>query len=212
MIDLAPSLLAADPLRLFDEISRMKEAGVTTLHIDVMDAHFVPNLAFAPSQCDAIHRAFPNLFLDVHLMMDNAMDYAKDFIKAGAARVTVHIEIVDDAVAAMQAIRSLGALAGLSLKPKTPIESLFPALAVMDQALIMTVEPGFGGQKLMPEQIDKIKRLREMGYQGNISVDGGVTLDNMDAIKRAGATTLIMGTAFFRADDQKAVAARVMEG
>lgn len=211
MIDIAPSLLAADPLRLSEEIARAERAGVQTLHVDVMDAHFVPNLAFSPAACAAVHEAFPRMTLDVHLMMDNAMAYAEAFIKAGAARLTVHIEIVPDPVAAMARIRALGALAGLSLKPKTPVEALFPALAAMDQALIMTVEPGFGGQKLLPDQIGKIARLREMGFRGNIAVDGGVTLNNMAALKEAGATTLVMGTAFFRADDPASVAARVRE-
>ena len=204
MTEIAPSLLAADPLRLYDEIARARNAGVVMLHVDVMDAHFVPNLAFPPATCVAIHRAFPDMTLDVHLMMDHAMDYAETFIKAGAARLTVHIETVADPVTTMRRIRALGARAGLSLKPKTPIEDLFPALHEMDQALIMTVEPGFGGQKLMPEQLDKIKTLRAMGYRGDIAVDGGVTIENMGDVRNAGATTLIMGTAFFRAADQAA--------
>ncbi len=211
MIDIAPSLLAADPLNLREEIARAGRAGVTVLHIDVMDAHFVPNLAFSPATCAAVHKAFPAMTLDVHLMMDNPMDYAENFIKAGAARLTVHIEAVGDPVRAMARIREAGARAGLSLKPATPVESLLPALDMMDQALIMTVEPGFGGQKLMPEQVEKIKWLRAAGYRGDIAVDGGLTLENMEIIKRAGATTLIMGTAFFRADDPALVAARVRE-
>lgn len=211
MIDIAPSLLAADPLSIGDDISRAVASGIKTLHIDVMDAHFVPNLAFTPAICAAIHKAFPALTLDVHLMMDNAMAYAEAFIQSGAARITVHIEILSDPVDAMRRIRDMGALAGVSLKPGTPIEALFPALDNMDHALIMTVEPGFGGQKLLPEQIGKISALRQAGFRGDIAVDGGVTIDNTNSLKQAGATTLIMGTAFFRADNPQEIVAHVRE-
>ena len=211
MIELAPSLLAADVLRLGDEIARMLDTGVQTLHFDVMDAHFVPNLSFGPDLCKAIHKAFPGCLLDVHLMMDNPEKYLDVFAKAGAHAITLHQEVLADIPAAMQAIRGLGVRCGLSVKPGTPAETLLPYLPLLDQILIMTVEPGFGGQKFMADQVEKIRMLRAAGFEGVIAVDGGVSPDNAPLLAQAGANLLVMGTAFFKAADPAAVAQQIKE-
>ena len=211
MIELAPSLLAADALRLGDKIARMLDTGVQTLHFDVMDAHFVPNLSFGPDLCKAIHKAFPGCVLDVHLMMDNPEKYLDVFAKAGAHAITLHQEVLADIPAAMQAIRGLGVRCGLSVKPGTPAETLLPYLPLLDQILIMTVEPGFGGQKFMADQVEKIQMLRAAGFGGVIAVDGGVSPDNAPLLAQAGANLLVMGTAFFKAADPAAVAQQIKE-
>lgn len=211
MIELAPSLLAADALRLGDEIARMLDTGVQTLHFDVMDAHFVPNLSFGPDLCKAIHKAFPGCVLDVHLMMDTPEKYLDVFAKAGAHAITLHQEVLADIPAAMQAIRGLGVRCGLSVKPGTPAETLLPYLPLLDQILIMTVEPGFGGQKFMADQVEKIRMLRAAGFEGVIAVDGGVNPDNAPLLAQAGANLLVMGTAFFKAADPAAVAQQIKE-
>ena len=211
MIKLTPSLLAADLLNLERDLERMTKNGIDQLHFDVMDAHFVPNLSFGPSFCRAIHRRFPALKLDVHLMMDNPEQYLDEFLEAGAASITVHREVLYDPDTMMRKIRDKGVLAGLSIKPATPVKALLHWLDETDIVLIMTVEPGFGGQKFMPEQAEKIRMLREAGYRGVIAVDGGVSLDNAKMIKDAGADWLIMGTSYFRAEDPEMVARKVRE-
>lgn len=211
MIELAPSLLAADLLRLETEIERMLQNGVKTLHFDVMDAHFVPNLSFGPALCQAIHTRFPECRLDVHLMMDNPLDYLSVFARAGAWAITLHREPLADPRAAMREIRALGARAGLSVKPGTAVETLLPCMEEMDLALIMTVEPGFGGQKFKAEQAEKIRALRRAGFTGDISVDGGVSMENARMLVGAGASMLVMGTAYFKASDPAAVARAVRE-
>lgn len=211
MIELAPSLLAADLLRLETEIERMLQNGVKTLHFDVMDAHFVPNLSFGPALCQAIHARFPECRLDVHLMMENPLDYLSVFARAGAWAITLHREPLADPRAAMREIRALGARAGLSVKPGTAVETLLPCMDEMDLALIMTVEPGFGGQKFKAEQAEKIRALRRAGFTGDISVDGGVSMENARMLVGAGASMLVMGTAYFRAADPAAVARAVRE-
>ena len=211
MIELAPSLLAADLMHLGDEIGKMLENGVTRLHFDVMDAHFVPNLSFGPSFCKAIHRQFPKLKIDAHLMMDNPEKYLDEFIASGASSITVHREILPDPDAMMRKIHDKGVLAGLSIKPATPVKALLHWLDETDIVLIMTVEPGFGGQKLIPRQVEKIRILRREGYKGVIAVDGGVNLENAPLLKEAGADWLIMGTSYFRAEDPVYVAQKVRE-
>ena len=211
MIELAPSLLAADLLRLETEIELMLQNGVKTLHFDVMDAHFVPNLSFGPALCQAIHTRFPECRLDVHLMMDNPLDYLSVFARAGAWAITLHREPLADPRAAMREIRALGVRAGLSVKPGTAVETLLPCMDEMDLALIMTVEPGFGGQKFKAEQAEKIRALRRAGFTGDISVDGGVSMENARMLVGAGASMLVMGTAYFRAADPAAVARAVRE-
>ena len=215
MIELAPSLLAADLLRLETEIERMLQNGVKTLHFDVMDAHFVPNLSFGPALCQAIHTRFPECRLDVHLMMDNPLDYLSVFARAGAWAITLHREPLADPRAAMREIRALGVRAGLSVKPGTAVETLLPCMDEMDLALIMTVEPGFGGQSFMADQMPKVAAIRKLIDETNpaceLEVDGGVSMENARMLVGAGASMLVMGTAYFRAADPAAVARAVRE-
>ncbi len=209
MIEIAPSMLAADMLHLEKDLQDLQHHHIKILHFDVMDAHFVPNLSFGPALCKAVHQAFPNYYLDVHLMMDNPEKLMDAFIQAGASAITVHQEVLADAMPILHEIKRRGIACGLSIKPGTLAETLLPYLDVLDRILIMTVEPGFGGQKLMPEQLEKIRFLREKGFQGRISVDGGVNMENMESIIKAGADVLVMGTAFFRAEDRSAVVQKV---
>ena len=211
MIELAPSLLAADVMHLGREIEMMLSHQVDLLHFDVMDAHFVPNLSFGPALCQTIHERYPACRLDVHLMMDNPEKYLAAFAKAGAYTLTLHQEVLEEPTAVLDKIKREGMRCGLSVKPGTRAETLLPYLELLDYILIMTVEPGFGGQKFMPEQIGKIKLLRDAGYRGDISVDGGVNLQNAPLLAQAGANVLVMGTAYFRADDPEKVARAVKE-
>ncbi len=211
MIELAPSLLAADVMNLEKEIGAMLDNGVNMLHFDVMDAHFVPNLSFGPSLCKAIKGRFPACRMDVHLMMDNPEKYLSVFADAGAEIITLHQEVLSDSRAAMESIRRLGVKCGLSVKPGTKAETLLPYLDVLDLILIMTVEPGFGGQKFMADQVDKIRLLRAAGFRGDISVDGGVNPENARLLAEAGANVLVMGTAYFKAEDPAGVARAVKE-
>ena len=205
MIELAPSLLAADSMRLGEEIENMLGDGVSLLHYDVMDAHFVPNLSFGPALLGRIHQRFPACRLDVHLMMDNPEKYLAVFAGAGAESITVHREIAEDAAPILDAIQGLGVQCGLSVKPGTGADTLRPYLDRLDLILIMTVEPGFGGQKFRAEQMENIRQLRAWGYRGVISVDGGVNLENAGDLAKAGATRLVMGTSYFCAKDRGAV-------
>ena len=211
MVELAPSLLAADVMHLGREIEMMLSHQVDLLHFDVMDAHFVPNLSFGPALCQTIHERYPACRLDVHLMMDNPEKYLAAFAKAGAYTLTLHQEVLEEPAAVLDKIKREGMRCGLSVKPGTRAETLLPYLELLDYILIMTVEPGFGGQKFMPEQIGKIKLLRDAGYRGDISVDGGVNLQNAPLLAQAGANVLVMGTAYFRADDPEKVARAVKE-
>ena len=211
MIELAPSLLAADLLHLGRDVENMLNNGVDLLHFDVMDAHFVPNLSFGPAFCKAIHEQFPQCRLDVHLMMDNPEKYISTFAGAGAYTITLHQEPLSDISAALSLIKKANVRCGLSVKPGTKAETLLPYLEMLDYILIMTVEPGFGGQKFMPEQVEKIRFLRSAGFRGDISVDGGVSMENARLLADAGANILVMGTAYFKAEDPAGVARMVKE-
>ncbi len=209
MIEIAPSVLAADALRLGEDVRRLMDAGADLLHVDIMDAHFVPNLSFGPDLSRALRRGFPAVRQDVHLMMDNAEKYIEAFASAGADDITIHCELGDKVQPALDRIHALGLRAGLSLKPGTPAQALAPYLDSVDLVLIMTVEPGFGGQKMMPEALDKALRLREMGYHGLISADGGLNAQNAALAVRAGVRRLVMGTALFGAPDPAAAIAEI---
>lgn len=201
MIEIAPSVLAADTLRIGEEVQRVLDAGADMLHVDIMDAHFVPNLSYGPDLCRALRRGFPDIRQDVHLMMDNPEHYIEAFAAAGANEITIHVELGEKILQAIEHIKSLGCKAGLSVKPGTPADSLLPYLSLIDLILIMTVEPGFGGQKMMPEQLDKAAFLREKGFCGIISADGGIGPDNAEPAIKKGVTRLVMGTSLFRAPD-----------
>lgn len=211
MIKLTPSLLAADLMHLGSDIGRMTANGVDQLHFDVMDGHFVPNLSFGPAFCKAIHQNFPWIRIDVHLMLDHPEAFLDVFAEAGASSITVHQEVLTDPDAMIRAIREKGVTCGFSIKPETPVDTLLPWIDQLDHILIMTVEPGFGGQAFMPEEVEKIRFLRNAGFRGDIAVDGGVNLHNLEMLIQAGANWLVMGTAYFRAEDPAQVARRVKE-
>ena len=200
MIKIAPSVLAADVLRMGEDVRRMVHAGCDWLHVDIMDGNFVPNLSYGPSLVKAL-KSEVALPLDVHLMIKHPERFIDVFAKAGASILTVHEEVEHSPSALIDMIHERGLMAGVSIKPATPVAKLKKYLDAADMVLIMTVEPGFGGQAFMPEMVQKIRELREMGYTGIIEVDGGVSLKNAQLLIDSGATALVMGTALFGADD-----------
>ena len=200
MVKIAPSILAADMLNLERDVQRMIDAGCDILHVDIMDAHFVPNLSYGPEVVKALHKRFSTP-LDVHLMMDNPEKYLDVFCDAGAAWLTIHAEIPGDVAGMLRHIRSRGVKAGLSLKPATPVEAVLPLLPLTDMALVMTVEPGFGGQRFQSGMIGKLRELRESGFTGLTEMDGGVAMDNIALLAESGLDVAVMGTAMYRSDD-----------
>ena len=208
MIKLSPSILAADPLRLGQAARMAQDAGCDELHFDVMDGHFVPNLTFGPHILKAMKQELPQIVYDVHLMLDNPAEFVDPFIDAGADILTVHAE-ADGFVRALDRIRERGVQTGASVRPAPPVECLRDALSRLDRVLLMTVEPGFGGQKLIPEVLDKAAQLRALGFAGEIEADGGITESNAALLKEAGIGVLVMGTGFFRAKDPAEVVRRV---
>ena len=201
-IVIAPSLLACDFSCLSEEIRKVEEAGADWLHVDVMDGHFVPNLTIGPMVVEAVRRS-SRIPLDVHLMLDHPERYIRAFLDAGAHALTVHIEAagLSDLRAlerTFKAIRRGGGRVGLSLRPKTAAASLKPFLPSLDLVLVMTVEPGFGGQAFIPEVVPKIRELRRW-YTGDLAVDGGINARTGQACRDAGANVLVAGTYVFRA-------------
>lgn len=198
---IAPSLLSADFGKLSDEIKDVEKAGCDVIHVDVMDGHFVPNLTIGPIVVKGIRKA-TTLPLDVHLMITDAVKYIPEFIKAGSDWITFHVELTDQVLAGIQLIKAAGKKAGLSLRPGTPIESLKPYLKDLDLVLVMSVEPGFGGQSFMANQMPKISALRKMGFQGLISVDGGIDPITAKQALTEGADILVAGSAIFAKPDR----------
>lgn len=202
-IRIAPSLLAADFSRLADEIQEVERGGADLLHLDIMDGHFVPNLTFGPPVVKALASS-TNTALDAHLMVTNADDLIDDLVAAGVARIAVHVEACDHLQLTLASIRSAGVDAGIAINPATSLALLDDALVWADFVLVMSVNPGFGGQAFIPESLDKIHRLRQMTASRalDIAVDGGVGPENASSLVDAGATTLIAGSSIFGPEDR----------
>ena len=202
---ISPSLISADFSRLGDELKNLERLGIDAVHLDVMDGAFVPNITFGQVLIKSL-RGASGICFDTHLMIEKPGRYLDDFIKAGSDIITVHFEASDDLRADLQHIRAAGVKAGVSVKPKTPVSVLEPFLDDIDLILIMTVEPGFGGQGVIPECVKKIAEAKALIGERDIIIeaDGGATVANAKDFKAAGCDMLVAGTAFFKAADRKA--------
>src|SRR5437773_9535312 len=204
MIEIAPSILSADFARLGEQIKTVEEAGASLLHVDVMDGRFVPNITIGLQVVRAISRA-TRLPIDAHLMIVEPGQYAEQFVKAGAQMVSIHIEADPHAHRTLSAIRSAGALAGIALNPATPLSALDEVVKFADYVLLMSVNPGFGGQEFIPNSLDKVRRLRKMiderGLKTRIEIDGGIDIDNVADVTSAGAEIIVSGSAIFATPD-----------
>ena len=204
MIEIAPSILSADFARLGEQIKTVEEAGASLLHVDVMDGRFVPNITVGLPVVKAISRA-TRLPIDAHLMIVEPGRYAESFVKAGANMVSIHIEADPHAHRTLSAIRAAGAQAGIAFNPATPLSALEEAIKFADYALLMSVNPGFGGQEFIPESLDKVRRLRKMiderGLRTRIEIDGGIDLTTVARVVTAGARILVAGSAVFHTKD-----------
>jgi len=208
-IRIAPSILAADFTRLAEEIRKV-EPHTGILHMDVMDGHFVPNITFGPPVVASVRKATP-LFLDVHLMIEEPDRYVEPFAVAGADNLTFHVEVVKDVGRMVERIRGLGAQAGITLNPDTPVEPVLEVADLVDMVLVMTVQPGFGGQAFRENCVGKIERLRARREDLAIEVDGGINDETIPRAVRAGADTIVAGTAVFGAPDAGAAVVRLRE-
>lgn len=206
-VQIAPSILSADFARLADEAARVEQAGADLLHVDVMDGHFVPNLTAGPPIVEALAKV-SNLPLDVHLMITNADAFIPEFADAGASYLTVHVEACPHLHRTLQSIKERGVKAGVTLNPATSLTTLEEVLVEVDLVLIMSVNPGFGGQEFIPSALRKIARARELirqtGSHALVEVDGGIKVDNAADVVKAGAEILVAGSAIFRSQDYAA--------
>lgn len=210
MIKISPSILSCDYSKMGEEFKRMKDCGADWLHIDVMDGHFVPNITLGAPIVKCMRKC-SDLVFDVHLMISDPQKYIPDFVKAGADIITFHVESDSPVEETVDLIRSLGCKAALSVKPKTPVEVVFPYLDKLSMVLVMTVEPGFGGQSFMADMMDKVKLLRaeceKRGLDMDIQVDGGINEKNAGLAVESGANVLVAGSAIFGSADPKATIA-----
>jgi ribulose-phosphate 3-epimerase len=204
IVDIAPSILSADFSRLSEEIDAVRRGGATILHVDVMDGHFVPNLTVGLPVVKSIAQA-TEIPIDAHLMISEPGRYAQQFVEAGAKMVSVHVEADAHLHRTLASIRAAGAQAGVVLNPATPLESLGEALQFADYVLVMSVNPGFGGQKFISTSVDKVRRLRRMiderQLETRIEIDGGIDLENIASVVAAGAEIIVAGSAIFGASD-----------
>ncbi|WP_010286493.1 ribulose-phosphate 3-epimerase [Kurthia massiliensis] len=214
MIKIAPSILAADFGKLVEEVKDVEKAGADLIHVDVMDGHFVPNISFGAIAMDAI-RPHTNVPLDVHLMIENPDQYIEQFAKAGAAYITVHVEACRHLHRTIQLIRSYGVKPGVVLNPHTPIDTIKHVLEDIDMVLLMTVNPGFGGQKFIHSVVPKIQELSDTIKAKNldvaIEIDGGVNAETIVPCAKAGATVFVAGSAIFGKEDRQAALTAIKE-
>ena len=200
---LSPSILSADFCKLGEQIKEVELAGAKYLHIDVMDGIFVPSISYGMPVIRSIRKC-SDIFFDVHLMIDRPERYLKEFAESGADLINFHLEATEDVKGTIAKIRGLGKKVGITMKPGTPAEAVKPYLELVDMVLVMTVEPGFGGHKLMPECLDKVKEIRKMitdrGLNADIEVDGGINVDNVELALESGANVIVAGSAVFKND------------
>ena len=212
---IAPSILSADFARLGEEVKAVEKAGADYIHVDVMDGHFVPNITIGPLVVEGVKKV-TSLPLDVHLMIENPDQYINDFAKAGADIISVHVEAVNHLHRSIQLIRDAGCSPAVSLNPATPLETIEYVLGDLDMVLIMSVNPGFGGQKFIPGVLPKIKKLREMivsrGLNIDIEVDGGVNSKTIGDVSSAGANIFVAGSAIFNKDDYAEAIKAIRDG
>ena len=206
-VQIAPSILSADFNILGKEIAEV-ESAVDRIHFDVMDGHFVPNISFGAPVLKWLKTELP---IDAHLMIENPENYVEDFAKAGADLIIVHSEACSDLESILKKIKDLGVKTGVSIKPKTPVSDIQNNLSLIDQVLIMTVEPGFGGQSFMADMLAKIKELKDLAYEGDVAIDGGVKEGTGKLCREAGADILIAGSYIFGSEDRLA-AIRSLKG
>jgi len=214
MFVISPSVLAADFSKLGKEAKKVELAGAQYLHLDVMDGIFVPNISFGAPVITSLRKTTSMIF-DVHLMITNPARYIDDFLRAGADIISIHYESCPDPWSVIKQIKASEARAAISINPSTPAEVVFPMLEELDMVLVMTVEPGFGGQKMIPETIEKIRAIRtyanEHGIDIDIEADGGITPDNVGQVISAGANIIVAGSAIFKSDKPSAVISKMKE-
>ena len=214
MTEILPSILSADFAHLGEQVAALEQAGCRMLHVDVMDGHFVPNLTIGPPVVASLRKT-TRLKLDVHLMITDPDRYAPLFIEAGADQVSVHQEACPHLDRTVRMIQGLGARAGVVINPATPVATLDEVLGIIDYVLIMSVNPGFGGQKFIPYTLDKVRRLaqmrREKGLDFSIEIDGGVTLDNIGEMVKAGVDWVVAGSAIFGGGNPAAAFAKMRQ-
>ena len=214
MIYIAPSLLAADFSNLAQDIERIRQAGANYLHLDVMDGVFVPNISFGPPVIESIRKK-TKLFFDVHLMIKHPQRYIDNFVKAGADSITIHYESTSRPRDAIMKIKDHDVKAGIAISPNTPYEAVLPYLDIVDMVLVMTVEPGFGGQPMIPETLQKVRAIKnyvdEHEIKVNIEVDGGITAENVHLALDAGANVIVAGSAIFRSKTPSKVIKQMRE-
>jgi ribulose-phosphate 3-epimerase len=214
MVEILPSILSADFARLADDVAKVEAAGVTMLHVDIMDGHFVPNLTMGPPVVKSL-RKITKLTLDVHLMITNPDHFAPIFIQAGADQISVHQEASPHLDRTLRMIQSEGARAGVVINPGTPVSVLDEVLDFVDYVLVMSVNPGFGGQRFLPNSLNKIRRLdqkrRELGVQYAIEIDGGISPENVTEVVRAGCDWLVAGSAIFDSAEPAATVKRMQQ-